>query len=123
MIPCLFNTLVGLWLAYVAIFPQAMGAGRDRLILAGAVLTIALALWARRSDFSPWQSTTAIAAGAILAIVALAQQVTHVSDVLMFWTVLWAGLVSATVSLWAALYRPSPGVKSASLMHAEAAQD
>jgi hypothetical protein len=29
-----------------------------------------------------------------------------VSDVLVFWGVLWAGLVSATVSLWAALYRP-----------------
>jgi hypothetical protein len=31
----------------------------------------------------------------------------HVSDVPMFWGVLWAGLVFATVSLWAALYRPS----------------
>jgi hypothetical protein len=25
----------------------------------------------------------------------------------MFWGVLWAGLVSATFSLWAALYRPA----------------
>jgi hypothetical protein len=33
--------------------------------------------------------------------------VMHVSDVLMFWGVLWTGLISATVSLWAALYRPS----------------
>jgi len=30
----------------------------------------------------------------------------HVSDVLMFWGILWAGLVCAIVSLWAALYRP-----------------
>lgn len=104
----LLNTVVGLWLTYAAIFPQAAGAGGNRLILAGAILTIALALWARRSDFSLWQSSTAIAAGAILAIVTIAGQVVHISDVLMFWTVLWAGLISATVSLWAALYRPSP---------------
>lgn len=113
MIADLLNTMVGLWLAYAAVFPQAAGTGGNRLILAGAVLTIALALWARRSDFSPWQSSTAIAAGAILAIATFAGQIAHISDVLMFWTVLWAGLISATVSLWAALYRPSPSAAAA----------
>jgi hypothetical protein len=104
----LLNTLVGLWLAYAAIFPQGAGTAGNRGILGAAVLTVVLALWARRSDVSPWQSNTAIAAGAILAILTIADQFTHVSDVLMFWTVLWAGLVSATVSMWAALYRPAP---------------
>jgi hypothetical protein len=102
----LLNTLLGLWLTFAAIFPQA--AGGNRLILAAAVLTIVLALWARRTDVSSWQSTTAIAAGAILAAVAIVAQLTHVPDVLMFWTALWAGLILATVSLWAALYRPGP---------------
>jgi len=106
MIADLLNTLVGLGLTYAAIFPQA--AGGNRLILVGAVLTVVLALWARRSDVSPWQSNAAIAAGAILAITTIADQFARLSDVLMFWTVLWAGLVSATVSLWAALYRPAP---------------
>ena len=106
MIADLLNTLVGLGLTYAAIFPQATGG--NRLILVGAVLTVALALWARRSDVSPWQSNAAIAAGVILAITTIADQFTRLSDVLMFWTVLWAGLVSATVSLWAALYRPAP---------------
>jgi len=108
MIADLLNTLVGLGLTYLAIFPQAAGTSGNRLILVGAVLTVALALWARRSDVSPWQSNAAIAAGAILAIATIADQLTRLSDVLMFWTVLWAGLVSATVSLWAALYRPAP---------------
>jgi len=113
MIANLLNTLVGLWLAYAAIFPQATGSGGDRLVLAAAVLTIVLALWARRSDVSPWQSSTAIAAGALLAIVTIADQLAHLSAVLMFWSVLWAGLVTATVSLWAALYRPSASERPA----------
>ena len=106
MIADLLNMLVGLWLTHTAIFPNALGLG-DRFLLIAAILTIVLALWARRSDFSTWQSTTAIVSGVFLAILVLANQVMHVSDVLMFWGVLWAGLVSATVSLWAALYRPS----------------
>jgi len=106
MLANLLNTVVGLCLTYAAIFPITLGSGRDRFVLTGAVLTIVLALWARRSDASTWQSTTAVITGALLAILAIADQVTPVSDVLMFWSVLWAGLVSATVSLWAALYRP-----------------
>jgi hypothetical protein len=107
MLADLLNTLVGLCLAYAAIFPTALGTSRDRFVLTGAILTIVLALWARRSDASTWQSTTAVATGVLLAILAIAHQVTQVSDVLIFWGVLWAGLVSATVSLWAALYRPA----------------
>jgi hypothetical protein len=106
MIADLLNTVLGLSLAYVAIFPDAAGSGRDRLVLIAAVVMVVLAAWARRSDAAAWQSSTAIATGALLAILAVAGQVMHVSDVLMFWGVLWAGLVSATVSLWAALYRP-----------------
>lgn len=113
MIPDLLNTLLGLWLAYAAIFPQSAGTGGNRLVFVGALLTIALALWARRSDFSRWQSSATIAAGTILALITMADLLTHVSAVLMFWTVLWAGLVSATMSLWAALYRPTPGTAAA----------
>lgn len=107
MIANLLNTLVGLWLAYAAIFPNGLGTSRDRFVLVAAVVTIVLALWARRSDVSTWQSNTAVVAGVLLAILTVTHQVTYVSDVLIFWGVLWAGLASATVSLWAALYRPS----------------
>jgi hypothetical protein len=107
------NTIVGLCLTYAAIFPTAVGIGRDRFALTGAILTIVLALWARRSDASTWQSTTAVTAGVLLAILAIANRVIQVSDVLMFWGVLWAGLVSATVCLWAALYRPPQSASAA----------
>ena len=113
MLADLLNTLVGLCLAYAAIFPTALGTGRDRFVLTGAIVTIVLALWARRSDSSTWQSTTAVVTGVLLAVLAIVHQVTQVSDVLMFWGVLWAGLVSATVSLWAALYRPPQSARVA----------
>jgi hypothetical protein len=113
MLADLLNTLVGLCLVYAAIFPTALGTGRDRFVLVGAILTIVLALWARRSDASPWQSTTAVVTGALLALLAIAHQVTPVAEVLMFWGVLWAGLVSATVSMWAALYRPTQSARIA----------
>jgi len=110
MIANLFNTLVGLWLVHTAIFPGVSGIYRDRFILVAGIVTIGLALWARRSDASPWQSTTTIATGAGLAILAIAHLTIPVSDAIMFWGILWAGLVSATLSLWAALYRlPQPG--------------
>lgn len=106
MIPNLLNTLVGLWLAYAAIFPTGFGTGRERLILAAAIATILLALWARRTDFAHWQSSTSMVTGALLALVVVAHQVVPMSSVLLFWCVLWAGLIAAVVSLWAALYHP-----------------
>jgi hypothetical protein len=106
MIADLLNTLVGLWLTYVAIFPHAAGMDRDRAAVLAAIVMIGLALWARRSGVMPWQSAIALATGALLAALMIANQLIHVSDVLMFWGVLWAGLVCAIASLWAALYRP-----------------
>ncbi len=60
MIPNLLNTLLGLWLAYVAIFPASIGDQRYGWLLAAAVLTAVLEFWARRSDYSTWQSTATI---------------------------------------------------------------
>jgi hypothetical protein len=114
MIANLLNTLVGLWLAYMAIFPEATGADRDTLVLIAAAGTIVLALWARRSDASAWHSSTTMTTGMLLAFLDIAHQLMHVSDVLMFWGILWAGLVSSTVSLWAGLYRPPQEVAHSS---------
>ncbi len=107
MIANLLNTLLGLWLAHAAIFPDAVGRHHDGVVLIAAIAAVMLALWARRSDVSAWQSTTTIVAGVLLAFLEMANQFMRVSDVLMFWGIFWAGLISATVSLWAALYRPS----------------
>jgi hypothetical protein len=107
MIPNLLNTLLGLWLAYVAIFPASIGEQRYRWLLAAAAVTAALAFWARRSDFSTWQSTATIISALALAVLLTVSWLWAASPDLMFWGVLWAGLISATFSLWAALYRPT----------------
>lgn len=107
MIPNLLNTLLGLWLAYVAIFPMTVGAHYHRWLFGAAILTIVLALWARRSDYAPWQSTITMVAAVTLAVILVADRFLISSAVLLFWGVLWVGLVSATLSLWAALYHPS----------------
>lgn len=113
MIANLLNTVLGLWLAYVAIFPDGFGDGRERLILGAAIATILLALWARRTDAAHWQSNTSVTTGALLALLIVAHQAIAMSSVLLFWCVLWAGLVPAVVSLWAALYRPVPSATPA----------
>ncbi|HEX7968117.1 MAG TPA: hypothetical protein VF502_07850 [Stellaceae bacterium] len=107
MIPNLLNTLLGLWLAYVAIFPTTIGAHYHRWLFGAAILTIVLALWARRRDYAPWQSTMTIIAAVTLAVILVADRFLISSAVLLFWGVLWVGLVSATLSLWAAIYHPS----------------
>ena len=62
MIANFLNTLLGLWLAYAAIFPDTLGKGHDRVVLIAAIGTVMLALWARRSDASAWQRGTCRAA-------------------------------------------------------------
>jgi hypothetical protein len=106
MIPNLLNTLLGLGLTYVAIFPATVGEHYHRWLFGAAIVTAALALWARRSDYAPWQSTTTIVAAITLAVILAADRFLIASAVLLFWGVLWVGLVSATASLWAAIYRP-----------------
>ncbi len=44
-----------------------------------------------------------------LALLLTASWLWSASSDLRFWGVLWAGLISATFSLWAAIYRPTTG--------------
>ena len=108
MIPNFINTLLGLYLAYVAIFPVTIGAHHHLWLFGAAILTALLALWARRGDYAPWQSTSTIIAAVTLVVILGADRYLIESEVLLFWGVLWVGLISATLSLWAAIYHPDP---------------
>ena len=89
MIANIVNTLIGLWLTYVAIFAQPSG-GAPRWALSAAGLAIVLlAIAARRSDFSGWQSATNIVLGAVLIIVAAVNWVAALPPLLMFWVELY----------------------------------
>lgn len=105
MIANLANTLIGIWLVYVAILdPQRLASGRWSMPLA-AVIIVALAIWARRSDALSWHSDTNVTLGIILlASVSIRPIVSP--EAMAFWLVFWIGIGVAVISLWAALYRP-----------------
>lgn len=107
MIANVLNFLIGLWVSYVAIFGAP---ARAPWILAPVgVAIVVLALIARRSDFSGWQSATNIVLGAVLFVAALIERAVPISPMVTFWINLWVGLTVASLALWAALYHPKEG--------------
>jgi hypothetical protein len=113
MIANVLNVLIGLWLSYVAIFGTPGGARGPWIVAAAGVAIVVLALIARRSDFSGWQSATNIALGVVLVIATLVDRAVAVSPLVAFWIDLWVGLTVASLALWAALYRPKEAAAEA----------
>lgn len=113
MIANLLNTLLGLWLVYVAVLdPKWTAAGDWKLPLAG-VLVLALALWARASDFRKWQSSVNLVLGVLLLVLAGYQWKASAPPLVMFWGLFWIGVLVAIFALWAALYRPRAAMRAA----------
>lgn len=109
MIANLLNFLIGLWIVYVAIFGMPASAPVSWLLLPVGIAIAVLALVARRSDFSGWQSSTNSVLGIVLVITTLVERVVAMSPLLTFWIELWVGLTVASLALWAALYHPIEG--------------
>lgn len=105
MIANLVNTVLGLWLVYAAVLDPAWAASSWKLGLAGLIV-IALALWARTSDYRKWQSGVNIVLGVLMLILAAVEAAGTAPALLMFWGVFWPGVLVAIFALWAALYRP-----------------
>ena len=113
MIANLLNTLLGLWLVYVAVLdPEWAAAGDWKLPLAG-VLVLALALWARASDHRKWQSSGDLALGVLLLVLAGFHWNASAPPLVMFWGLFWTGILVAIFALWAALYRPRAATRTA----------
>lgn len=107
MIANLLNTVLGIWLVYVAVLdPEWAAAGDLKLPLAG-VLVLVLALWARASDHRKWQSGVNLVLGVLLLVLAGLHWKAAAPPLLMFWGVFWPGILVAVFALWAALYRPA----------------
>ncbi len=108
MVGNLLNILVGLWLAYSAIFATPAGNMSTAALAAGGVAAVILALWARRSDAMGWQSGSNIVLGAILLATAGAHWGLGMAPLACFWVVLLAGITIANLAMWSILYRPQP---------------
>jgi len=106
MIGNLLNVLVGLWLAYSAIFANPAGAMNNVALAAAAVAVIVLAVWARRTDSLAWQSGTSIVLGVSLLAMAVVRWLIGVAPLVSFWIILLTGIAVAIMAMWSLLYRP-----------------
>ena len=107
MIGNLLNILIGLWLAYSAIFANPAGAMNNVALAAAAIAVIVFAVWARQTDPLRWQSGTNIVLAAVLLVVAVLRWLIGVAPLVSFWVVLLAGIAIAIAPMWSMLYRPA----------------
>ena len=114
MIGNLLNILVGLWLAYSAIFANPAGAMNNPALAAAAVAVIVFAVWARQTDALGWQSGTNIVLAATLLVVAALRWAIGVAPLVSFWIILLAGIAIAIAAMWSMLYRPTTARSAAS---------
>jgi hypothetical protein len=106
MIANLATILIGLWLAYRAIFSLPAGDVNQMELAAAGVALILLALWARRTDSMRWHSGTNIVLAAIILLLAAAHRVVGVDPLVSFWMILLIGITAAIAAMWSILYRP-----------------
>ena len=106
MIGNLLNILVGLWLAYSAIFANPAGAMNNVALAMSAIAVIVFAVWARQSDSLGWQSGTSTVLAAMLLAVAVVRWAIGVAPLVCFWIILLVGISVAIVARWSLLYRP-----------------
>jgi len=109
MIGNLLNILVGLWLAYSAIFANPAGAMNNPALAAAAVAVIVFAVWARQTDALGWQSGTNIVLAAVLLVLAVLRWAIGVAPLVSFWIILLVGIAVAVAAMWSMLYRPDIG--------------
>jgi hypothetical protein len=109
MIANVLNFLIGLGVSYVAIFGTPARAPVPWILAPVGIAIVVLALIARRSDFSGWQSATNTVLGVVLLAVTLINSGVPISPLVTFWIDLWVGLTVASLALWATLYHPKEG--------------
>jgi len=95
MIANFTTVLIGLWLAYRAIFSLPAGDVNQIELTAAGVALILLALRARRTDFMNWQSGTNIVLAMIVLLLAAARWVIGVDPLVSFWMILLIGITAA----------------------------
>ncbi len=107
MIANFATILIGLGLAYRAIFSIPAGDMSQTELTAAGVAVILLALWARRTEFMSWHSGTNIVLAVIVLLLAAARRVVGVDPLVSFWMILLIGITVAVAAMWSILYRPN----------------
>jgi hypothetical protein len=106
MIPNAVTVVVGLWLAYSAIFSTPAGEMNNLQLTIAAVVIVVCGVIARLGDKMTWPSTTNIALGLVLGLLAGVRAYSAQTPMAPFWTILLCGIAVAITALWSILYRP-----------------
>jgi len=106
------TVLIGLGLAYGAIFSTPSGNLNNILLAIASALIIGCAIVGRLINRVSWQSSTNLVLGAILALLAAARATFEPTSVPSFWVILLAGIAVAIMALWAILYREASSSES-----------
>ena len=114
MIGNLLNVLVGLWLAYSAIFANPAGAMNNAALAAAAIAVVVFAVWARQSDYLGWQSGTNIVLAGVLLAATVVRWLIGMAPLVCFWIILLVGIAVAIAALWSMLCRPETAQSRAS---------
>jgi hypothetical protein len=108
------TALVGLFLAYCAIFSTPPGNLNNIQLVIASVLVIGCAIVGRLTNKKSWQSSTNLALGAILALLAAARAYFDQASVPSFWVILLGGIAVAIMALWSILDRENVGAQAPS---------
>jgi len=108
------TVLVGLFLAYGAIFSTPPGNVNNIQLAIAAVVVIGCAIVGRLTNKKSWQSSTNLALGAILPLLAAARAYFDQALVPSFWVMLLGGIAVAIMALWSILYRENVGARAPS---------
>jgi hypothetical membrane protein len=105
--------LIGIWLAYGAIFSNPAGAVSETELIVSGVAIVLLALWARRTDSMSWNSGTNIVLGVLVLALAGVHRLVGLDTLVSFWMLLLIGIAVAISALWSMLYRPTTAGQAA----------
>ena len=113
MIPNTVTVVIGIWLAYSAIFSNPAGEMNNIQLAIAAIVIVACGVMARVSDKMSWPGTTNIALGLVLGLLAAVRAYSAQTPMAPFWIILLCGIAVAITALWSILYRPDPSVGKA----------
>lgn len=113
MIANAVTVIVGVWLAFRAIFSTPPGEMNNIELAIAAGIVIVCAIVSRRSDAMAWQSKTNVALGVVLGLLAALRVYSGETPVSPFWIILLGGIAVAITALWSILYRPGSEASSA----------
>jgi hypothetical protein len=105
MIANTVTVLIGLFLAFAAIFSAPPGEMNNPQLAVAAALVFSCAFFARRTDKMRWQSSTSFFLAGVLGLLAASRAYFGESLVSPFWIILLSGIALAIAALWAMLYR------------------